>query len=1348
MERIATGSQCLPPSDSCGRGDARAKGHVKMGHTHFYGSEKKAKAMAEKLPIKGEALKETPIATTSECNLDSSYPKAPFDSASSKIAHSCNSTSQKACEEDFLEVRRASIYRSTKLQKKFQLGVPNEPKGEKKVDSRQNLKRDKLLEGANCTQKREVAQKKADDYFVPNESSKKFPNHMGKEKKETEGVIRNMSNLPHYLQSRERGETFQERALHFGVLDWSLLEKWNRKQGGKGRRRSFHSPSGSDTSSSFSTLESSSFSCRSEASSFTRRERSPPNSLNSYLNSASVSTCNPQCLSQSSSPAKGQQRHVIYVDGLRNDSEQMSTSYLQMKADSESLPNEYLDFKFLEGNIVVNQGSELGEIQSKSDPLENEIPFSDLKAPEYFYPTGTGVDTEKEDCRSKTEQAGFELPKESWVSGLATPRFFSAGECSPETCSEVSQHSEDALPVSAVIGSTHAGSLEDEVNIQFVDCYDELPNSNSVGGDMQAVDPALLDECSSPVHGSSLQKASCNQNHLYLDDNRSVPQDNTQKRLLSKSLTFTVHDKLTSNLGIALHARSGSNDVLSHRSQPATHNEPVQDNKAVDISLKPALACSDQLQPKTMVREGLPVDVSRIHKNRRAKSFSVSGDQDPAINHVESTFMTSKSSSVRADACSCHSGISKDGCKVCRKVSVSPLRRWIDPIVKSRERHQMGLSFYSHLEGPVLHHEHDSNGVLNSRTGTRADKSLKKSLTWGFPGAIHKASRSSSARSTSSENQTFFASEIDNSSKQFLPVSRSTCISPEPRPELISEKLSDSISETNNACSGTLAPPAHPPILQGLLHFVYKNGLPYFTFSLNESEKVLAAKTWKIDKFDRKDFDWMYTFHSGQNNNKKRNKTGWVNWGRKDNHTPDIVGKMKVSCSLCTKLNNSGSMEHLVETEFVLFDANKGHVKESPAMQTDFAEKSPIGPPQLAQSRDSSSNAHFSDSFSTTSSTSVPSYTTEILIPRSLASPIHVDRKREMHVLKYPFRQSFSESRQSSPMRSRSAGRNTSCQGTWSDSDIVDSDTCLSRGFWPHLELAALVIRVPLEQRESVKGGPEEDTVSNETGGWGLRFLEKNGDDSRSESPVNLPPPESVENSHSDYCKDSGTIGEYSNTSALNSIQSSGRPSFANYSLESLDTSLGCETQRHSSVTVIVPSGMHSLPTTDSSGPSSLIERWRSGGRCDCGGWDLGCTLTLLDNRNPNRSGLMEGYNNAETYHASDLFIRGAKQSTPALSLAVVHDGLYLLSFEAQLSALQAFSIGVAMLHSREPFMSTKESNLQELCSSSLCAPLAKQVRTLSQEISTPQDDILTNVYRNHKVFSVPDPPHSPFGRV
>lgn len=73
--------------------------------------------------------------------------------------------------------------------------------------------------------------------------------------------------------------------------------------------------------------------------------------------------------------------------------------------------------------------------------------------------------------------------------------------------------------------------------------------------------------------------------------------------------------------------------------------------------------------------------------------------------------------------------------------------------------------------------------------------------------------------------------------------------------------------------------------------------------------------------------------------------------------------------------------------------------------------------------------------------------------------------------------------------------------------------------------------------------------------------------------------------------------------------------------VKSYPCSKGSEQVRHPagsesfiSTTVLLPSGIHSLPSKG--GPSSLIERWNSGGSCDCGGWDLGCKLRVLANQN------------------------------------------------------------------------------------------------------------------------------------
>lgn len=47
---------------------------------------------------------------------------------------------------------------------------------------------------------------------------------------------------------------------------------------------------------------------------------------------------------------------------------------------------------------------------------------------------------------------------------------------------------------------------------------------------------------------------------------------------------------------------------------------------------------------------------------------------------------------------------------------------------------------------------------------------------------------------------------------------------------------------------------------------------------------------------------------------------------------------------------------------------------------------------------------------------------------------------------------------------------------------------------------------------------------------------------------------------------------------------------------------------------VILPDGIHTTPKDGK--PSPLIDRWKSGGLCDCGGWDVGCKLRVISNEN------------------------------------------------------------------------------------------------------------------------------------
>lgn len=184
----------------------------------------------------------------------------------------------------------------------------------------------------------------------------------------------------------------------------------------------------------------------------------------------------------------------------------------------------------------------------------------------------------------------------------------------------------------------------------------------------------------------------------------------------------------------------------------------------------------------------------------------------------------------------------------------------------------------------------------------------------------------------------------------------------------------------------------------------------------------------------------------------------------------------------------------------------------------------------------------------------------------------------------------------------------------------------------PNFEMASIVVKdhLPCNRPEKI-------------GGWGLKFLNKSGVNKTAS------PSESC-NQNNDDCS--------------------------------------------SSMSILIPAGLHGGPRTRNGGPSSLIDRWRSGGHCDCGGWDEGCPLTVLQKR----SSIVEVLSQVDTKGecmSVDLVTQGSNDISPALRMVNVHGGLYYIHFDQPLSALQSFSIAVAIIHMQSPTL--RPNSAQEL---------------------------------------------------
>ncbi|XP_031397309.1 uncharacterized protein LOC116208172 isoform X2 [Punica granatum] len=171
------------------------------------------------------------------------------------------------------------------------------------------------------------------------------------------------------------------------------------------------------------------------------------------------------------------------------------------------------------------------------------------------------------------------------------------------------------------------------------------------------------------------------------------------------------------------------------------------------------------------------------------------------------------------------------------------------------------------------------------------------------------------------------------------------------------------------------------------------------------------------------------------------------------------------------------------------------------------------------------------------------------------------------------------------------------------------------------------------------------------------------------------------------------------------------------------------------SVTVILPGGVHGVP--DKGEPSPLIDRWKSGGSCDCGGWDVGCTLHMLSNQNICRKNANK-LKNCSTSDHLELFAQGEAQSSrPKFSLTPFRKGIYSIEFDSSMSLLQAFSICVAFI-SCQGLPGSPEANC-------LSGVNAQQEPTLSRNGALKAPLIFQ---REGPEKYAPCPPLSPVGRV
>ncbi|XP_044473285.1 uncharacterized protein LOC123201798 [Mangifera indica] len=170
-------------------------------------------------------------------------------------------------------------------------------------------------------------------------------------------------------------------------------------------------------------------------------------------------------------------------------------------------------------------------------------------------------------------------------------------------------------------------------------------------------------------------------------------------------------------------------------------------------------------------------------------------------------------------------------------------------------------------------------------------------------------------------------------------------------------------------------------------------------------------------------------------------------------------------------------------------------------------------------------------------------------------------------------------------------------------------------------------------------------------------------------------------------------------------------------------------------LTVMLPGGVHGLPKKGA--PSTLIERWKSGGLCDCGGWDVGCKLRILTNQNCEFRRSSNCWKDSDSF---ELYLQGrTQQNKPILSLVPLNKEIYSVEFNSSVSLLQAFFVCVTVLGC------PKSSDISEInCPCEAKSFQAEPIVSGDGVRSTHQNIFSEKIPAKYTT----NPPASPVGRV
>ncbi|KAK9279231.1 hypothetical protein L1049_012909 [Liquidambar formosana] len=705
---------------------------------------------------------------------------------------------------------------------------------------------------------------KSSDDLPPKPSGTHHKQQIGRRATEDDELVKYMSNLPSYL---ERGKNLQEKAFNVGVLDWGRLEKWQHNHKKVPYRSGTYSPSSSNTSSVFSTDESSTLSSRGHSCSPARQRVHRP-TLQSHLKA---------------SPQEGYSQAVKPLGGNAGKFQDLKA------AQSNTLSKQQ---KFLKPDQPFRK-NQSGYSQAVKPFRGNSGKFQDIKAAQSNTLNGQPkfLETDQPFCKNQSQ-----VKLEQCMIEDSTPKIIPEMRASSNlenykvaSCSKEKMKTKDGEFSKEVRESDTLNSDDAEQ-----DCPERLktvvlllprddPQKSSSGVFQLSGSTTMTDQRSMEAsYRCSTARSYPREVHhakFYSDIPHSCPLpcevDNSEHRQQMKQPSSMDDQSIdfTSDASCPLQ-RSGKTFVSPFRGRNSEEKKStlLPTNSTV---IKPSEGSSPNTSTVAAAKVRNPSPIRRFSVDLGRLSRISGSKESSAVPQLSSTHVSAKSDSERDVAPACLDKSSSDKPNATSKARSSPLRRLLDPLLKPKT-----ANCRRSAEPP----QKDSTSINRSCKSFdgQSDSSLQKDSR-----SINRAFKSFDGQSDSSN---------EHSVKVKLDLTSCRSIS-----------VDDSCQNGKHGSSS----------VQALLRVAVKNGLPLFTFAVDNNRDILAATVRKLSTSRKDDNNCLYTFFTIREIKKK----SWINHGGKGkgrDYVPNVVAQMKVSDSQFSNLNRPCSMDKFCVREFVL----------------------------------------------------------------------------------------------------------------------------------------------------------------------------------------------------------------------------------------------------------------------------------------------------------------------------------------------------------------------------------------------------------------------------------------------